>query len=182
MESNTQTGNKVVWLLAALVLVLCSLNVEWGSAKLTQEDVVKMSEHEMNMKGGFKPNAKLTQSFAGLAALVPLPINAASAFYIGPIRLPYWAGCVCCGFGLVVLILNLVRFSSVPKLVILLLMLFGLFTAVWALISTSAGGSVGPGPVLLLAAAVMGSRQTIQNHAIRLADTEKSTSSKNQQP
>ncbi|WP_395737579.1 hypothetical protein [Prosthecobacter sp.] len=164
MAFNVQTGNRIVMQLAALVLILCSFFVSWGACTLSPDEMGREVEHQLRVKGGIyamEQTAIMTtrRGFQGM----PLPVDAASsAVYLGPMRLPYWAGCVCSAFALVVVILNMAGFSAVPKLAVLSLLFVGILVAVWALVNILASGSLGAGAVLLLAGSIVGTTSAMR--------------------
>lgn len=164
MQSNPQTGNRVVLLLAAFVMVLCALFVDWGTSTLSADDMMRESAHHVRTKGGLPGSEKLAVTLSGaFARSVLIPVSAAnSAVYLGPVRFPYWAGCVFSGFALIVLTLNTIGFSAVSKVYVLVLLAAGTFVAMWALVNMLANGALGSGAVLLLLASIIGTCATIQ--------------------
>ncbi len=119
----------------------------------------------------------LAGSAGRVMADVPLPVDAAnSALYLGPVRLPYWAGCVCSGFAIVVIILNMVGFSAVPRMIILSLLFVGILVAVWALVNILASGSLGLGALLLLYGSIVGTTTAMRvDHSAQQAQLCAST-------
>jgi hypothetical protein len=176
MPFNVQTGNRVVMQLAALVLILCSLFVGWGTCTYSRDEMQREVEYEF--KSGYPETRQGALGIAGRAAAgVPQPVDAASsALYFGPVRLPYWAGCVCSGFALMVIILNMVGFSAVPKLIVLFLLFVGILVAVWALVNILASGSLGAGVLLLLFGSIFGTAIAMRvDHSAQQAQQYDST-------
>ena len=178
MHFNVQLGNRVVMQLSALVLVLCSLYAEWGSCIFSPEEMKREVEHQFSVRGGIygMEQMAVTMTRRGFQGM-PLPVDAASgALYLGPVRLPYWAGCVCSGFAIVVIMLNMVGFSAVPRMIVIALLFIGILVAVWALVNILAGGSLGAGAVLLLAGSIAGTTAAMRvDHSAQQAQLCAST-------
>ncbi|MCX6850451.1 MAG: hypothetical protein NTY98_16140 [Verrucomicrobia bacterium] len=158
MRFNVQTGNRVVMQLAALVLILCSLFVGWGTSTFSRDEMQREIKHQFRGVSGFQGMEQMAVNMVGRGMEgVPYPVDAAkSALYLGPVRIPYWVGCVCSGFALVVIILNTVGYSSVPKMIVLSLLFIGDLVATWAVVNILASGSFGAGALLLLFGSIFG--------------------------
>jgi|GEM_PF-4891449 len=180
MELNIQTGNRIVMQLAALVLILCSFYVGWGTCTFSQDEMSREAEHQVRVKGGLPGMEQLAIKMAGrLLSDVPHPVDAAnSALYLGSLRVPYWAGCMCSGFAIVVIILNAIGFSAVPRLIVLSLLFMGIFVAMWAMANILASGSLGAGGLLLLFGSVVGTTAAMRvDHSQQQAQQYPSTHS-----
>jgi hypothetical protein len=178
MAFNVQTGNRVVIQLAALVLILCSFFVSWGACTLSPDEIEQEMEHQIRGRSAVPGLDRMAiRTARSFAADMPLPVDAASsALYFGPVRLPYWAGCVCSGFALMVIILNTVGFSAVPRMIVLSLLFIGDLVATWALVNILASGSLGAGAVLLLVGSIVGTTAAMRvDHSAQQAQLCAST-------
>jgi hypothetical protein len=178
MQFNVEMGNRVVMQLAALVLILCSLFVSWGTCTYSPDEMQREIKHQFRGASGFQGMEQMAFNMVGrVMEGVPYPVDAANnALHIGPVRLPYWVGCVCSGFALVVIILNTVGFSAVPRMIALSLLFIGDLVATWAVINILARGSLGAGALLLLFGSIFGTAVAMRvDHSAQQAQQYDST-------
>ncbi|TLD70515.1 hypothetical protein FEM03_12380 [Phragmitibacter flavus] len=154
MTPNPKLGNRIILLSVAIVFAVASLFAQWGTIKLTADDLrdsMTINGQKVGMEGML--SGMMSSMLTGMT--VPLTGQNGSVG-LGPIKLPYWLAIAAVIFGLAVTITNATGISDVPRNIIRGLLGFGLVISLWALVVMLLRGSIGLGAFMLIGAAIAG--------------------------
>ena len=150
-------GNRIILLSLAIAIAVASLFVQWGVMTVTADDLrgnVTVNGHKLSTEGfGGLFEGMISSMLSGASAAVS-GLN--GILTLGSLRIPYWLGIAAVLVGLLLTMTNLIRFSAIPKTLIVALLASGLVTGVWASVAILNRGSLGVGALLLIGASVIG--------------------------
>lgn len=157
MNTNPKLGNRVIALSVAIASAIASLFVQWGTLKLTEDDV----RQSMTINGQSVVTNEMGDMFAGMMSSVmtgvAIPLSGQSgSVTLGSINIPFWFAIAAVVFGLVVTITNSIGVSDVPRAIILGLLVLGVVISLWAVVVMVRHGSIGLGALLLFGSSAAG--------------------------
>lgn len=159
MRPNPKLGNRVILLSVAIVFAIASLFVQWGTIKLTTDDLrdsMTINGRKVGMDGAGDMISETMSSMLMLTGMTVSLTGKSGSVSLGPIKIPYWVAIAAVVFGLIVTITNAVGISDVPRGVIRGLFVSGLAISLGALVVMLLYGSAGIGALMLIGAAIVG--------------------------
>ncbi|MFO0914255.1 MAG: hypothetical protein U0795_14950 [Pirellulales bacterium] len=167
--NNPKLGNRVILLVVAITLAVASLFVQWGVIRVTAGDL----QSNMTFNGQNVPSGDMENLFGGMMSSMlsgmGISVNGLNgSLFLGPLKIPFWIAIAAVVCGNLITISNNLRFSDVPRSVVISLLSAGLGAGVWGLIAFLTNGTIGLGALLLIAAAIIGLTQ--QKGVVRQSD------------
>jgi hypothetical protein len=157
MTPNPKLGNRIILLSVAIVFAVVSLFVQWGTVKLTADDLresMTINGQNVGMEG---MGGMLSGMMSSMMTDMSIPLTGQNgSVTLGPIKLPFWLAIAAVIFGLAVTITNATGISDVPRNVIRGLFCFGIAITLWALVVMLLRGSIDLGGLMLIGAAIAG--------------------------
>lgn len=155
-----KTGNRVILLGVALALAVASLYVQWGIIKIEPADL----KASMTINGKQVASEGLGEILGGVMSSVlsgmEVPVSGLNGnMDVGNLKIPFWLPIAIISTGIVLTMLNAIRFSDISWKIVVALLIAGILAIIWALVGIVNHGTLGLGAFLAITSAVIGISQ-----------------------